>query len=85
MESNFQLLILAPYNTIFNGKVKSLTIKTIEGEITILSSFQNFITTTIASTIKIITDKNEDIFFEIKDGVLKVQENKVFLCTEISK
>ncbi len=69
--------IIAPHETIYQGKSSSVTLPGSEGELTILQGHIPLITSLNKGKIKIKTEDKKELFFDIEGGVLEVQDNEV--------
>lgn len=75
-----KLSIYSLKKILFQGQAQLLNVKTVTGEITVLDNHETFITVLSVGVIKVIDDKNEEQFFEIKSGFLEVKENNEVRC-----
>lgn len=77
------LKILSPEKTIYKGEVKSLNIKTLAGEITILSGHEPLISMFERGTVNIIDKNDEKVSLEIGSGFLEMTpDNELNVLTE---
>lgn len=74
-----QLDIVTPDEQIYSGEIKLVKLPGIDGSFEILNNHAALISTLDKGQIKIIEEDNEVKFFEINDGVVEVQNNKVIV------
>ncbi|RLD81872.1 MAG: ATP synthase F1 subunit epsilon [Bacteroidetes bacterium] len=74
-----QLDIVTPDEQIYSGEVKLIKLPGVDGSFEILKNHAPLISTLEKGKIKIIEENNEVKFFEINDGVVEVQSNKVIV------
>ena len=74
-----QLDIVTPDEQIYSGEVKLIKLPGVDGSFEILKNHAPIISTLEKGKIKIIEENNEVKFFEINDGVVEVQSNKVIV------
>ncbi|MEN8121927.1 MAG: ATP synthase F1 subunit epsilon [Bacteroidota bacterium] len=74
-----QLDIVTPDKQVYSGEVKLVKLPGVDGSFEILENHAPLISTLEKGKIKIIEKNNEITFFEIKDGVVEVQNNKVIV------
>lgn len=65
---------------LFQGKAQLLNCKTVMGEITVLDNHESLITVLSEGTIKIIDDKKQEHFFQVKSGFLEVRQGNEVRC-----
>ena len=66
-------LVIAKVDQVyFDGEAVSVTVPGSDGEMTILSNHEPFVTTLKPGNITVRTDPNEEQTFEITSGVLEV-------------
>jgi len=76
---NMQLDIVTPDDQIYSGEIKLVKLPGVDGSFEILKNHAPLISTLEKGKIKIIEENNEVKFFEIADGVVEVQNNKVIV------
>ncbi|MFH1246213.1 MAG: hypothetical protein V1489_00360 [Candidatus Liptonbacteria bacterium] len=59
---------------LFEGEIKEVNLKTVDGEITVLDHHRPLITALAEGVIKIIDIKNQEHFVPVKSGFLEVNE-----------
>lgn len=74
-----QLDIVTPDEQIYSGEIKLVKLPGVDGSFEILNNHAALISTLDKGQIKIIEENNEVKFFEINDGVVEVQNNKVIV------
>jgi len=60
---------------LYEGEVKSLTVKTSLGEITVLDHHRPLITDILKSVLKVIDLNNKEHYFEASSGFLEVNNS----------
>ena len=76
---DMQLDIVTPDEQVYSGEVKLVKLPGVDGSFEILNNHAPLISTLEKGKIKIIEENNEIKFFEINDGVVEVQNNKVIV------
>lgn len=74
-----QLDIVTPDEQVYSGEVKLVKLPGVDGSFEILKNHAPLISTLEKGKIKIIEENDEIKFFEINDGVVEVQSNKVIV------
>jgi len=74
-----QLDIVTPDEQIYSGEIKLVKLPGVDGSFEILNNHAALISTLEKGKIKIIEENNEVKFFDINDGVVEVQNNKVIV------
>lgn len=74
-----QLDIVTPDEQIYSGEIKLVKLPGVDGSFEILNNHAALISTLDKGQIKIIEENNEVKFFDINDGVVEVQNNKVIV------
>ncbi len=74
-----QLDIVTPDEQLYSGEIKLVKLPGVDGSFEILKNHAPLISTLEKGKIKIIEENNELKFFEINDGVVEVQNNKVIV------
>jgi F0F1-type ATP synthase epsilon subunit len=75
-----KLSVYSLKNILFQGDAKSLNVKTVMGEITVLDNHETLITVLSAGVVKIIDEKGMENFFEINSGFLEVKSGNEVRC-----
>ncbi|MCX5750749.1 MAG: ATP synthase F1 subunit epsilon [Candidatus Saganbacteria bacterium] len=81
MPKQFQLEILGPDKTLFQGTVISVSAQAKDGSIGILADHAPLITALDKKTVFFIDANNEKQGVEISGGILKVENNKATILT----
>lgn len=76
----FNLLIVTPEETIFEGEVSSLKSKTSHGDFQMLAGFEPFVATIRPSVLTIADEKGEKTSYAVSAGVIETKGDKVILC-----
>ncbi|MBI4648338.1 MAG: ATP synthase F1 subunit epsilon [Bacteroidia bacterium] len=76
------LEIITPEKKIFEGNIRLLQLPGTLGSFEILNNHAPIISTLAQGTIKVITDENEEVFFEIHGGVIESNNNKIIILAE---
>jgi len=74
-----QLDIVTPDEQIYSGAIKLVKLPGVDGSFEILKNHAPLISTLEKGKIKIIEESNEIKYFEINDGVVEVQNDKVIV------
>ena len=74
-----QLDIVTPDEQIYSGEIKLVKLPGIDGSFELMNNHAALISTLKKGQIKIIEEDNEVKFFDINDGVVEVQKNKVIV------
>lgn len=78
-----KLKILTPEKIQYRGKIQSLTLKTLSGEITILDHHEPMISMFEKGMATIVDEENKKISLEVGAGFLEVtSHNELTLLTE---
>ena len=78
-----KLKILSPEKTVYKAEAKSFNVKTLAGEITILSGHEPLISMFDAGTAHIIDGEDKKVSLEIGKGFLEMTpENELNVLTE---
>lgn len=75
------LEIITPEKNIFSGEVEIVNLPGTDGSFGILENHAPIISTLKAGTIK-VTQKDKELFFEIKGGVIEMNNNKIIVLAE---
>ncbi len=59
----------------FEGEIQSFTVRTQNGEITVLNHHHPLVTLLASSKARLVTETNEEKIFDIQEGVLRVDPN----------
>jgi ATP synthase F1 epsilon subunit len=75
-----KLSVYSLKNILFQGEAKSLNVKTISGEITVLDNHETLITVLSAGVMKVVDENKKEQFFPINSGFLEVKEGNEVRC-----
>ena len=75
------LEIITPENELYNGTVRSICSGS-SGEFEILNNHASIVSSLINGNIRVINDKEEELNFNIKSGVIEMQKNKIVILAE---
>lgn len=76
------LEIITPDQKIYSGDVVSVQLPGADGSFGVLNNHAPIISTLQTGKIKIVEDKQEPQFFDIKGGVVEVLNNKIIILAE---
>ena len=76
------LEIITPEKELYNGIVTSVKIPGSAGEFEILNNHASIVSSLINGKIRVINDKQEELNFNIKSGVIEMQKNKIVILAE---
>lgn len=76
------LEIISPEKKIYQGNVKLVQVPGSKGSFQILNNHAPIVSTLDKGSIKILTDKWKEIFFEIKGGIVEVNKNVITVLAE---
>ena len=76
------LEIITPDKKLYSGEVKSITLPGLDGSFGMLNRHAPIISSLKKGTVKIIDNANQTHNFEIKGGVVEMQNNKAILLAE---
>ncbi len=71
--------IVTPDKPIYSGDIKLIQLPGSEGSFEILKKHAALISTLEEGKIKVITTKGEELFFDIRSGVVEVLNDKVIV------
>jgi F-type H+-transporting ATPase subunit epsilon len=74
-----QLTIITPGNTLFKGECKLVQMPGIDGLFEVLDNHAPIIALLGKGKIKVQEPDEKEIFFDIEDGVLKVNNNRAVI------
>lgn len=77
-----QLEIVTPDEKVFEGEVKLVQLPGTTGSFEILNNHSPIISTLKNGKIKVTDSVNETQYFEIKSGVVELQNNKIIVLAE---
>ena len=76
------LEIVKPDASLFSGEVKSVHLPGSDGSFEILNSHAPLIATLTNGVVRIVKDNSESQTFDVKGGVVEVNNNKVIVLAE---
>ena len=77
-----KLEIITPSSTLFTGEVSLVQLPGIDGLFEILKSHAPLVSALKEGRVKVVDDKNQEQFFDIRGGVVEVSHDKVLLLAE---
>lgn len=77
-----KLEITTPDQTLFKGEVELVQLPGIDGSFEILDNHAPMISVLKKGYIKIIIEKDEEDYYEVKGGVVEVVEDRVLVLAE---
>jgi F-type H+-transporting ATPase subunit epsilon len=77
-----QLEIVTPDEKVFEGEVKLVQLPGTTGSFEILNNHAPIISTLKKGKIKVTDSANSTQYFEIKSGVVELQNNKIIVLAE---
>ena len=75
------LEIITPDKKVFEGEVDSVSVPGSKGSFQMLNKHASIISTLINGKVRVKSKNNEEIF-EVKGGVVEMQDNKVIILAE---
>ena len=75
-----KLLIYSLKNILFQGQASLLNCQTAMGEITVLDKHEPMIGVLTAGVIRIVDEKKQEQYFEIKSGFLEIKPDSEVRC-----
>ena len=76
------LEIITPEKELYNGTVTSVKVPGSAGEFEILNNHASIVSSLINGNIRVINDKQDELNFNIKSGVIEMQKNKIVILAE---
>ncbi len=81
----FKLIISTPSGNVYENEVFELSVRGIEGSLSVLANHIPFITSLVPGQIK-IKEEEAELIFELTDGILTVTKEKTtILCGSAKK
>ena len=77
-----KLEIITPSSTLFTGEVTLVQLPGIDGLFEILKSHAPLVSALKDGRVKVVDDKNQEQFFDIRGGVVEVSHDKILLLAE---
>jgi F-type H+-transporting ATPase subunit epsilon len=77
-----KLEIITPSSTLFTGEVTLVQLPGIDGLFEILKSHAPLVSALKEGRVKVVDDKNQEQFFDIRGGVVEVSHDKILLLAE---
>ncbi len=79
------LEIITPDQKLFSGEVKLVQVPGTQGSFEILKNHAPIISSLEKGTVKVITQQDQEDFFNIEGGVIEVKKNKIVILSEPQK
>ena len=76
------LEILTPGSKVFTGEVRLIKVPGSKGSFEIMNNHAPIISTLDNGNVKIVTNNDETIFYDIKGGVIQVVKNNIIVLAE---
>jgi F-type H+-transporting ATPase subunit epsilon len=76
------LEILTPDQTVFSGRIKSITVPGTKGPFTVLQNHAPIISTLETGEMSFLTDAGHDQFYLISEGMIEVNKNRIMVLIE---
>ena len=77
-----KLEIITPNSTLFTGEVTLVQLPGIDGLFEILKSHAPLVSALKEGRVKVVDDKNQEQFFDIRGDVVEVSHDKILLLAE---
>ena len=77
-----KLEIITPSSTLFTGEVTLVQLPGLDGLFEILKSHAPLVSALKEGRVKVVDDKNQELFFDIRGGVVEVSHDKILLLAE---
>ncbi len=74
--------IITPDKKVYSGKVKSVQVPGTDGSFQVLKNHAPLISTLGKGKIKVVEEDNNELFFDVEQGVIEVKNNKLILLAE---
>lgn len=74
--------IITPDENLYSGDASSIVAPGIDGSLGILENHAPIITTLAEGQVKLTESNGKDLSFDVKGGVLEVNNNKVIILAE---
>jgi len=81
-DKSFLLQMVTPAQIIYQQEVKKITIRTIDGKITILPYHEPLITVVVPGEAVVLENDNKKRVLAVSEGVLEVRDNRVRILVE---
>jgi F-type H+-transporting ATPase subunit epsilon len=75
-------LIITPEKTLFSGKIKLIQLPGTKGSFEIMENHAPLISSLEKGKIKVITDNEQTLYFDIEEGFVEVKDNNVNVLVE---
>jgi F-type H+-transporting ATPase subunit epsilon len=85
MATFFNFEIHTPYRPFFTGRVESIILTLIDGEIGVYAKHAPFTAPVLSCTLRIKDDKGDERFAFITDGILEVKDHKTVLMVDAAE
>jgi len=74
--------IITPYRKVYEGDIKSIRVPGKKGSFQVLKDHAPIISTLEKGPVIIVDQTNNEIRYEIQEGVIEVKQNKIILLSE---
>ncbi|HEY9124249.1 MAG TPA: ATP synthase F1 subunit epsilon [Bacteroidales bacterium] len=75
--------IITPEKKLFSGNIKLIQVPGTKGPFEILRNHAAIVSTLSSGKIKIVTNDDQKSFFDIRQGVVEVKNNKVVVLATV--
>ena len=82
MAATYQLKILTPHESVFDGTVSSMVAPGDGGYLGVLANHAPLITTLMKGNLRITLEGGEDKWYSVDGGILRVAKNAAVLLSE---
>lgn len=76
-QQSMTVKIFSPSQTFFNGLAKLVSGKNQTGDFDVLPQHHSFITLLPAGKVKVVTDSDSELVFDVEGGLMRVKDDKV--------
>lgn len=83
--NRFSLVVLAAERSFYEGECISLVIPTIDGQYGIQANHYNIIGAVVPGKLKITTPEGQEIVAAVSEGLVKVENNHVFILVDTAE
>lgn len=82
MATPFQLTVITPEKTFFDGETTQIIVRTTEGDIGILANHTSLVASLPSGPLKVMQDNGEYRLAAVSSGLIKVGGNKVHIFAD---
>ena len=82
MATPFQLTVITPEKTFFDGETTQIIVRTTEGDIGILANHTSLVASLPSGPLKVMQDNGEYRLAAVSAGLIKVNGNKVHIFAD---